>query len=495
MSNLTRLTKNNEDLEALKTDIENLPDYQNIEPIYAQSEGINLNNKTLFGIQNYGSIVNIDQKDNIITIGCSGSFHIFKIEDNVITKLYTQTTSKGGYCYILGYNDNYIFVTYSLGEGDYGYDKWRVGYYSLDTNTFTYKQYLASNYRGTRLHTINNGFMDLSGVYNSDTIQYLYKIPKTGTDIEFYTYSTGTYSGTYYPERTVNDNLLMYFYYRSDYTYYGKLYFKLNIVDYEHKSITTKTINIASNNALVNNIIGMNKTLTKFFCKDGIYTVNDDFTIGTKLNDLVINGTSNVPEFDSTYNSSYYRNLIGNICNSDFYISLGKIGDKTQYLLEFNESTNEFTSIVEYSNQFIDFYYKHISTYSTIFNNENFYVFNGSTQEIGFKRNGEIFYYGLGKPTIDNAKLLIGNSTNDRYGNLIVGIMPNNGALNITPSTSSQTIPAGYTSGGTVSAVDSTIDSNILAENIKAGVTILGVTGTYEREEGQIETEEGGEEN
>ena len=31
--------------------------------------------------------------------------------------------------------------------------------------------------------------------------------------------------------------------------------------------------------------------------------------------------------------------------------------------------------------------------------------------------------------------------------------MPNNGQLNYTPSTSPQTIPAGYTSGGTIEAV------------------------------------------
>ena len=37
-----------------------------------------------------------------------------------------------------------------------------------------------------------------------------------------------------------------------------------------------------------------------------------------------------------------------------------------------------------------------------------------------------------------------------------MGIMPNNGALNYTPSTSQQTIPAGYTSGGTVAAVSMT---------------------------------------
>lgn len=60
-------------------------------------------------------------------------------------------------------------------------------------------------------------------------------------------------------------------------------------------------------------------------------------------------------------------------------------------------------------------------------------------------------------------------------------------SLEITPSTSSQEITAtsgvdGY-SPITVSAVTASIDENIVAENIKSGVTILGVEGTYTGEE------------
>lgn len=62
----------------------------------------------------------------------------------------------------------------------------------------------------------------------------------------------------------------------------------------------------------------------------------------------------------------------------------------------------------------------------------------------------------------------------------VSGSLANNGVLNYTPSTSSQSIPAGYTSGGTIAAVTSSIDNNIKAENIKKNVTILGVTGSFE---------------
>lgn len=55
--------------------------------------------------------------------------------------------------------------------------------------------------------------------------------------------------------------------------------------------------------------------------------------------------------------------------------------------------------------------------------------------------------------------------------------------IEIQPSTSEQTIsPSGNIAGFApvkVEAVTSSIDSNIQPENIKAGITILGVTGTY----------------
>ena len=79
------------------------------------------------------------------------------------------------------------------------------------------------------------------------------------------------------------------------------------------------------------------------------------------------------------------------------------------------------------------------------------------------------------------AKLVIGTTKTDGVPAIIQSatVQP----LNVTPSTSSQTITAssgvdGY-SPVNVAAVTSAIDSSIVAENIKSGVTILGVAGTY----------------
>ena len=58
------------------------------------------------------------------------------------------------------------------------------------------------------------------------------------------------------------------------------------------------------------------------------------------------------------------------------------------------------------------------------------------------------------------------------------GSMSNNGDTSGTISTKAGTVsvPAGYTSGGTVS-IDSTEQGKIVSGNIKSGVTILGVSG------------------
>lgn len=67
----------------------------------------------------------------------------------------------------------------------------------------------------------------------------------------------------------------------------------------------------------------------------------------------------------------------------------------------------------------------------------------------------------------------------------LTGSMPNNGSNNITvSSTTGQTIPAGYYDGSGKAVIDSTSASALTANNIRQGVTILGVQGTLSAEDG-----------
>lgn len=66
----------------------------------------------------------------------------------------------------------------------------------------------------------------------------------------------------------------------------------------------------------------------------------------------------------------------------------------------------------------------------------------------------------------------------------LTGNMPNNGANNVTiTGTSGTTIPAGYYDGSGKAQIDSTSATNLTANNIRQGVTILGVEGTLSGED------------
>lgn len=82
------------------------------------------------------------------------------------------------------------------------------------------------------------------------------------------------------------------------------------------------------------------------------------------------------------------------------------------------------------------------------------------------------------------AELLL-NKTAYVNGNKVTGAMPNNGAVTGTISTKSEeyTVPQGYHDGSGKVSIDSTEQAKIIAANIKSGIVILGVTGTYNGEE------------
>ena len=62
----------------------------------------------------------------------------------------------------------------------------------------------------------------------------------------------------------------------------------------------------------------------------------------------------------------------------------------------------------------------------------------------------------------------------------ITGDMPNRGAISATISTlTAYSVQNGYHDGSGTVSIDSTEQAKIIPENIKAGVEILGVTGTY----------------
>lgn len=82
-------------------------------------------------------------------------------------------------------------------------------------------------------------------------------------------------------------------------------------------------------------------------------------------------------------------------------------------------------------------------------------------------------------------------STKSAYvnGSKVVGTMPNNGSVSgdIATKAGTYTIPRGYHDGTGEVEIVSSEKALIVAENIKDGVTILGVEGTYTGEGGNYE--------
>lgn len=76
------------------------------------------------------------------------------------------------------------------------------------------------------------------------------------------------------------------------------------------------------------------------------------------------------------------------------------------------------------------------------------------------------------------SEILLSKTAYGAAGTKLTGTMPNNGGNNVTVSTTSgTTIPAGYYDGSGKAVLDSASLTNLIAENIREGVTILGVEG------------------
>lgn len=87
--------------------------------------------------------------------------------------------------------------------------------------------------------------------------------------------------------------------------------------------------------------------------------------------------------------------------------------------------------------------------------------------------------------TATAAEILFGK-TAYKSGSKITGTMPNNGSktLTITKKGTPVTIPMGFHDGSGKAVIDATEEAKIIPENIRDGISILGVTGTMSGTEG-----------
>lgn len=86
------------------------------------------------------------------------------------------------------------------------------------------------------------------------------------------------------------------------------------------------------------------------------------------------------------------------------------------------------------------------------------------------------------------AEILAGKTAHAR-GAQLVGTMRNNGGTGVTVSSKDgTTIPQGYHDGSGKATIDAASATALVAGNVKQGVSILGVTGTYAGEAAKLQT-------
>ena len=195
------------------------------------------------------------------------------------------------------------------------------------------------------------------------------------------------------------------------------------------------------------NVRGVNYYGNKVFSNRNIYELNQDLTIGNLLKENAIP--------DVAYSMTYPIYAI----TTNRYAVTSKSNSRYITIMEFDEETNTFTVIDDLGSntQYYGGYHG---------GHTGYFSFNTSTAilttyewnervvtDIGFKYNGYTYFYKqFSAQKYD--KVLSGTTVYDELCAPYEGSMPDNGALNYTPTTSQQTIPAGYTSGGIIEAID-----------------------------------------
>lgn len=116
---------------------------------------------------------------------------------------------------------------------------------------------------------------------------------------------------------------------------------------------------------------------------------------------------------------------------------------------------------------------------------DNYYFYGRD----GVKYEGTCTYNADTSDATASADEILYGETAYVNGNKLTGSMPNRGAVTATISSlTPYTIQNGYHDGSGTVSISSTEQNKIIAGNIKAGVTILGVVGDYSGEAVSVES-------
>ena len=462
-TNRERIEQNNLKLEEIKNQVSNLPEKVDYEEVYSKLdngfnilEPINMSSKfSSMGFSMYNSVHQYRiLNDKYIIVSFNGKqfnqytayyTYLIDLEQDISTEIFRCNTDNL-YCMFLGETDENVYMAGQEGptSSQYSFYLYTYNKATQSISSSTLYLYLDTGSTG-RVYSNYTKVLDDYYLYWTGTSDYssnynLYRAKFDLQQLKFtnvvkINYTTGT-GGRF---KMTSPSIFC----------YGST--TTSTLDYNIlKLINNDTDTIKGN---IENLSGTDYFGAKAFANGNVYELNEDLTLG---NLLAENAYDYSQGYITTLDEVHYK--IGN------------------YVYSFDEHTNTFTKIIENSVRNTDIqvymYGKDGSDYKLT--PISFLETTNSSNVIGTIVNGNFY----SKPTIinlDNSKLLNGTSITAVNGVSYKGTMPNNGELNYTPSTEEQTIPAGYTSGGTVVG-----DSNLVANNIRLGTTIFGVEGNLE---------------
>lgn len=411
MSNKEIIQGNNLKLQDCVDLANNLPEYQDIEPIYGTVDYQSVYIEKPENITSGSKLNYVYELGNyaIISWGSSKFFLYEKVDNNYKYITDINDSRFDGYHWpiiIFGKeNTNNIFIIASDRGNSYNIYYTRIDLNDLSTSTGTLSTSgIGSGYPGPILFSTENNIVVTAQHTGRGSI---YKFEEDDAN-KLTVSSVGfIYNASYCIN--FNPDKPMFIRYNS----------------LAEVIITDNQCTTIANTITNHTIIGVNFYNTKVFCTDGVYELSTDLQLGEKLADVNINSASII------------------CMNDKYYVDKNSSDDKTIYT--FDETTNQFSEVEVITANNMETNYYH----NMVYDNNNIYNFTEGNKLLGYSINNQNIYLNTYK-NIHTSKILTGYDAYNSNGSPISGTMSNNGELTYTPSTEEQTIPEGYTSGGTI---------------------------------------------
>lgn len=423
MSNINqKLVTNNAKIEALKTIAQNLPEAAT--PIYASGnyETTTVSESSLSSSITYEYIAHNNKLYVLERITSTPKYiRIYEIDENGNkTKLFEDSTSVSGYgnfSALFGVDDEYVYFYYyfTSSSSSAQYDLYECRKLKISDQTITRYSISAApyaNYWQNNVYAFGHSSRKIC-VYNSN-----------------FNYALGTFNEDFTGFTNIKSSLG----FRSSSAVYflseNYIAYTANIDEPRGPAV----YNYASGLAYKRDTYFVDESEQVTLLSDGkLYYLNSDGSLGEYIKDCNLNITCIL----QWIGGSYYN------------------GVASKKIYKYNSTSMTFEEVYTVSSD----YTRGGSSY--FYNNSlNTFIIepkDNTSTVIGYTLAGKQ-YYPSTRPIFNSSSILDGTQVYSSEGNAIIGTMPNNGALNYTPSEVQQSIPEGYTSGGTVGAITESTD-------------------------------------